>query len=156
MEITLQLLVPKCSKWILLDWRETPESLLSDWRWLRSYQVIAVWARGAKNGRTLTDDFILRWMRDYPPPSKNTQIKTLTHFTTDRWRFSSRQTSLHLFILSPSLKWFNTILFDLHGKSSCWLHHISFPLPLRLRVKLDSRTFVAMADSAACKTFRVK
>ena len=25
-----------------------------------------------------------------------------------------------------------------------------------LRVKLDSRTFVAMADSAACKTFRVK
>ena len=42
------------------SWRETPESLLSDWRWLRSYQVIAVWARGAKNGRTLTDDFILQ------------------------------------------------------------------------------------------------
>ena len=27
------------------------------------------------------------------PPSKNTQIKMLTHFTTDRWRFSSRQTT---------------------------------------------------------------
>ena len=60
------------------------------------------------------------------------QVKThrlkcwLTSPQTDGDLAVDKPLHLFLFILNPSQKWSNTILFDLHEKISNWLH-IGFP-----------------------------